>query len=239
MALPGKSRSTICRALSRRRSVCIPPCTMPNKDWPGLVEASTCACAYSRQRRAHSVVRLSDSAARAWSAVYSMHSSRTMAMSEPSACWISMDFSGVRKCSEPSRCERNTAPSSVTLRSSAKLNTWKPPESVRIAPGQDMNLMQPAKPANQFMAGAQIQVIRVAQQNLHAQFAERLLRQPLHRARRAHGHERRRIDDAMRRCQPAQARAGRIGFQYLKMKIHLQEFSRPAPRCRVWRFSVA
>ena len=53
----------------------------------------------------------------------SMHSSSTMMMSAPNAISISSAFSGERKCSEPSRCERNVTPSFVTLRSSLKLKT--------------------------------------------------------------------------------------------------------------------
>ena len=63
-------------------------------------------------------------------------------------------------------------------------------------------------------------MIGVAEQNLHAQFVERLLRQTLYRASRADRHERRRIDHAVRRRQPPQARTGRIGFQNFKMKFH-------------------
>ena len=69
-------------------------------------------------------------------------------------------------------------------------------------------------------------MIRVAEQNLNAQFAERLLRQALHRAGGAHRHERRRINDAVRRREAPQARAGRIGFQNLEAKFHRCEFSR-------------
>src|SRR5271170_2376832 len=72
-----------------------------------------------------------------------MHSSSTITMSAPSAISISSAFSGERKCSEPSRCERNVTPSSVTLRNSLRLKTWNPPESVRIARGHAMNLCSP------------------------------------------------------------------------------------------------
>ena len=80
--------------------------------------------------------------------------------------------------------------------------------------------MQPAQLANPFVAGTQIKMIRIAEQNLHAQLAERLLRQALHRAGRAHRHERGRIDHAVRRRQAPQPRAGRIGFQNFKVKFH-------------------
>ncbi len=63
-------------------------------------------------------------------------------------------------------------------------------------------------------------MICVAQQNLHAQLAERLLRQTFHRALRADGHERRRVDDSVRSRETPQARARRIGFQNFEAKLH-------------------
>src|SRR5258708_6187351 len=52
-----------------------------------------------------------------------MHSSRTMAMSEPRASWISAAFAGVRRCSEPSRWERKRTPPSVIFRHCVILKT--------------------------------------------------------------------------------------------------------------------
>src|SRR5260370_39239232 len=80
----------------------------------------------------------------------------------------------------------------------------------RARPGHET--MQAAQAADSFMARPKIKMIGVAQQNLHAQFAERLLRQPLHRALRADGHERRRVDNSVRSRETTQARARRIGF---------------------------
>src|SRR5882762_7242334 len=81
--------------------------------------------------------------------------------------------------------------------------------------------MQTTQLANSLMAGPKIQVICISEQDLHAQLAERLLRQPLHRALRADGHECRGINHAVRRRETPEARAGRIGFQDVKMKFHL------------------
>ena len=36
---------------------------------------------------------------------YARHSSSTIAMSDPSCAWISVAFSGVSRCAEPSRCD--------------------------------------------------------------------------------------------------------------------------------------
>ena len=46
-------------------------------------------------------------------------------------------LSGVNRCLEPSRWERNSTPSSRILRRELRLKTWKPPLSVRMAPGQE------------------------------------------------------------------------------------------------------
>src|SRR5882762_2273030 len=81
--------------------------------------------------------------------------------------------------------------------------------------------MQTTQLANSFVTGSQVQMIRIAKQYLHAQLAKRLLRQPLDRALRADGHKRWRIDHTMRRRETPKARAGRIGFQDVKMKFHL------------------
>src|SRR2546426_2999111 len=59
-------------------------------------------------------------------------------MSAPSARWTSIVSSGERKWDAPSIGDRNSTPSSVIRRSFARLQTWKPPESVRSAPSQPM-----------------------------------------------------------------------------------------------------
>src|SRR2546427_7721139 len=60
-------------------------------------------------------------------------------MSEPNARWISTTDSGDRKRVAPSSGARNSTPSSLSLRSLARLKTWKPPESVRIARRQPID----------------------------------------------------------------------------------------------------
>ena len=67
-----------------------------------------------------------------------VHSSKIMTMSEPSSRCTAMDASGPRNTIEPSTGERKRTPSSVILRRSPRLNTWKPPESVRMGPSQCM-----------------------------------------------------------------------------------------------------
>ena len=126
------------RAADRRAT---PPCTMPKRSWPGAA------------RRGHAAARPARSCAPspprspARGASDGGHSSNAIAMSLPSAAWIAIARSGVSRCSLPSRCERNVTPSSSTVRRSRRLNTWKPPESVRIARGQPMNLCRPPSAA--------------------------------------------------------------------------------------------
>ena len=69
--------------------------------------------------------------------------SKAMAMSLPSASWISIARSGVSRWLEPSRWLAKVTPSSSTRPRWARLKTWKPPESVRIGPSQPMNRWSP------------------------------------------------------------------------------------------------
>ncbi len=123
-------------------------------------------------------------------------------------------------CSEPSRCERNRTPSSVTLRNSERLKTWKPPESVRIACGQDMNLCRPPSLRTASCPGRRVQMIGIGEDYFSAQLFERFVAQALHARLRAHRHEEGRLHRAVRRVQNAAARTGRIGSCYLKRKTH-------------------
>ena len=72
-----------------------------------------------------------------------MHSSKAMTISEPISICTCMETSGERNFLEPSIWERKVTPSSVILRRSPRLNTWKPPLSVRMAPSHFINLCSP------------------------------------------------------------------------------------------------
>jgi hypothetical protein len=84
------------------------------------------------------------------------HSSKHITMSEPRSFWISIDRSGLSMCLDPSTWERKVTPSSVSLRRSARLITWNPPESVRIGPDQFMNLCRPPSRATRSAPGRSI-----------------------------------------------------------------------------------
>jgi hypothetical protein len=121
-----------------------------------------------------------------------------MAMSEPSAAWISMLSSGVSSIFEPSRWFWKRTPSSVILRSLASDQTWKPPESVRnrLLPGGET--VQAAHFADQLVAGPQPQVVGVAEDDLRSELLDFGRMQGLDRALGAHRHENRGLHRAMR-----------------------------------------
>ena len=76
-----------------------------------------------------------------------------MAMSDPSACWISMLSSGPMNCRDPSRWLWKVTPSSLIFRIPASENTWNPPLSVRIGPFHPMNLCSPPASSTSFSPG--------------------------------------------------------------------------------------
>ena len=84
------------------------------------------------------------------------HSSSCIWMSEPRRRWTSIERSGVSSWREPSICDWKITPRSLSLRSLARLITWKPPESVRIGCGQFMNLCRPPSAAIRSAPGASI-----------------------------------------------------------------------------------
>ena len=128
-------------------------------------------------------------------------------MSEPSCAWISEAFSGVSRCSEPSRCDRKRAPSSVIVRLRREAE-----HLVAAAVGQDRLVpadesVQAAHARDAIVAGPQIEMVGVAQEDGGAGIDQIAMRHTLHRTLRADRHERRRLDLAVRRDEPASTRA--------------------------------
>jgi hypothetical protein len=68
--------------------------------------------------------------------------------------------------------------------------------------------MESAAAGDEIVSGPQIQVIGVAEEDLRAERVELAMRHALHRTLRTDRHERRRLDDAMRRRHAAAAGAG-------------------------------
>lgn len=83
--------------------------------------------------------------------------------------------------------------------------------------------MKAAHSPNQLMPGPQIEMVGVGEQNLNVETFEVLLGLAFDGRGRADGHERRRLDDAMRGRKASQARTGRIGCENLEMKTHLEK----------------
>ena len=77
-------------------------------------------------------------------------------MSESSSAWISSERSGVSTNVAPSICDWKVTPVSSSLRSCASDMTWKPPESVRIGPGQLAKACRPPSAATRSAPGRSI-----------------------------------------------------------------------------------
>src|SRR5512139_2677917 len=116
-----------------------------------------------------------------------------MMTSAPSASCTSTARSGQRKWRAPSRWDRKVTPSSAIstspgparsrpLARSPRLNTWKPPESVRIGPGHEP--VEAAEPRDALVPGAQEQVVGVREEDPDAQRLEVARLEGLHRPRR-------------------------------------------------------
>ena len=92
--------------------------------------------------------------------------SKAMAMSLPSASWISIARSGVSRCGDPSRWLAKVTPSSSTL---PEVREAEDLEAAGI--GQDRPVpahepMQPAEPGDPLVAGPQREVVGVGEDDL-------------------------------------------------------------------------
>ena len=74
---------------------------------------------------------------------WAVHSSKIITMSEFNTRWMRIDSSGVSINLSPLIGEANRTPSSEILRMAPRLNTWNPPESVRIGASHAMNRCRP------------------------------------------------------------------------------------------------
>ena len=100
----------------------------------------------------------------------------------------------------------------MILRSLASDQTWKPPESVRIGRLPSGEAVQAAEIADQFVAGAEPEVVGVAEDDLRAEQLEFGRVEGLHRALGADRHEDRGFHRAVGQCEAAAAGgAGRVG----------------------------
>ena len=136
MLIPSNGSDAMNRADSARIPGSSPPCTIPNSAW------SVRVCAAS-DRSAQRWVRSMASRTTARDELGNTGWSNATAMSGPSACWTSIECSGVNRWIDPSRWLLNVTPSSSMTRRSPSDTTWNPPESVRIGLSQPMNVCRP------------------------------------------------------------------------------------------------
>ncbi len=130
-------------------------------------------------------------------------------MSEPIERCVSTTDSGVKRWYEPSRWLWKRTPSSVIFRRSEREKTWKPPESVRSGRGQRMNVVEAARGFEHVGAGAEVEVVRVAEDDLGLHVVHQLARlDGLHAADRPDGHEDGRLDGAVVGLDAAEAGVG-------------------------------
>ena len=148
-----------------------------------------------------------------------MHSSNAMMMSAPRPISAAMALSGLKKCDEPSRCERNCY---ALFRHLAQIAEAEDLEATRIR--QDglvprHELLHAAELSHRLDARPQIKVVGVVQQDLDAQLFQRVLRHALDRCKRANRHEDGRLHLAMRREEASGARCA-IACLDLEAKGH-------------------
>lgn len=93
--------------------------------------------------------------------------------------------------------------------------------------------MQAAEVADQLVAGTQMQMVRVAEDHLRTDLAKVDGIERLHRRERSDGHERRRLDDTVRRRETARAASARLGVDEKIEWIHC-----PCEK-RIARYTIA
>ncbi len=128
----------------------MPPWTMPNSAL-GLPSRSNSAFERRAQRRLSSIdARASRSVVRCPAVWYGVHSSNCMTMSLSSTVWICTLSSGVSRSLSPLTGDANCTPCSLMRRplpsAPPRLQTWKPPLSVRIGRAQPSKRCRPPKP---------------------------------------------------------------------------------------------
>ena len=127
-------------------------------------------------------------------------------MSEPSRAWMSVALLRRQRAQRAVevRAELHALLADLAHRREAE-------DLVAAAVGQDRmrpadERVQAAGARDQLVAGTQVQVVGVAEDDLGARILDVAVRDALHRAARADRHERRRLHDAVRRRQHAAPR---------------------------------
>ena len=133
-----------------------------------------------------------------------------------------IDISGVSSSRSPLMGEAKVTPSSRTLRSGPRLNTWKPPESVRIGAFQPMKRCRPPCAAMTSRPGRSHRWNVLPRTICAPDVAQLVRRHRLDRAVSADRHEHRRLDAAVRQRERAAARAAATGAD---VKFHRADCS--------------
>ena len=121
---------------------------------------------------------------------------------------------------EPSIGDRNSTPASVIDRREPRLNTWNPPESVRIGRLPVHEAMQTAERFDGFGPRSQHQVERVGDDDPRPEAVELLGHHRLDRRIGPDRHERGQIDDAARERRPCAACLAVGRFQCERASVH-------------------
>ena len=95
-------------------------------------------------------------------------------------------------------------------------------------PGHEF--VQTTQPANQFVSRPKVKMISIAEYDLRADFFQRFVAKSFHCSLRAHRHEERGIDAAVRSIQDSTARSAFICFYYFEGELHAFSVSGENPR---------
>ena len=190
MQMPSNGRPAMNRVDAARRSGSRPPWTIPNMAWSARVWAAS-------ERSAQRWVRSVASATTARVELGKTGWSKATAMSEPSASWTPTASSGVNRWTRPVEM---AAERDAVLVHDPQVAQRDDLEAARV--GQDRAVpvhepMQPAEPRDPVVAGPQVQVVRVGEDDRGARVADVVGRQRLDRRVRPDRHELGRLDDAV------------------------------------------
>ena len=136
---------------------------------------------------------------------------------------MSTAFSGVSRCAEPSRCERKSRALLVD-----RAPRGQAEDLVAAAVGQDRprpadERVEAAAPRDEVVAGPQIEMIGVAQENVGAELLEIAVHDALDGALRADRHEGRRLNVAVRgRHHAAAGAAIRVGDAKARRRVDMR-----------------
>ena len=152
-------------------------------------------------------------------------------MSEPRCAWMSTARSGVSRCRLPSRCERNAAPVLGDGPARAQAEDLVAAAVGEHRPRPADEAVQAAAPGDELVAGPQVEVIGVAQDDFRAEVLEVPRREGLDRPARADRHERRRLHVAVGGPQHAAPRRS-VAVRHVEREVaggHCVILSAPSP----------